>query len=305
MKTTFQLAAVAAAAAFVSLAHAEVKFDANLEHDIMKKTNADVSSGGRVELNAMATLAKNGDNFVNAKATLEIPTGTNDGDKVNIADAWIQLGNSSVDLKIGRQEAADLFPLGKDVVVEGAGTVSGAGFNGGYRANKLRGRVKTGALHGVVGFNAAPGLRLEMGLVTKKDADMYGLRPTVVYSAGAVTVRAGFESLRADGQPSKSGYGLSVGFAPAEGVNVNVNYAKSSKLNGQSMGINATFGAAGVGYVQDKDNALNEKVNTIYAAYSFPLMGIKGASITPAISRSTGTGVDSVTAFKVRFNYAF
>lgn len=303
MKTTFQLAAVAAAAAFVSLAHAEVKFDANIEHDITKVTKKDVSSTGRVELNAMATLAKNGDNFVNAKATLTVPTGS--GADVGIDDAWLQLGNSSVDLKIGRQEAADLFPLGKDVVVEGAGTVSGTGFNGGYRANKLRGRVKTGALHGVVGFNAAPGLRLEMGLVTKKVTEMYGLRPTVVYSAGAVTVRAGFESLRADGQPSKSGYGLSVGFAPAEGVNVNVNYAKSSKLNGQSMGINATFGAAGVGYVQDKDNALNEKVNTIYAAYSFPLMGIKGASITPAISRSTGTGVDSVTAFKVRFNYAF
>ncbi len=300
MKTTFKLAAVAAAAAFVSLAHADVSFNANIEHDIMKKTGADVSSGGRVELNAMATLAKSGDNFVNAKATLTVPTGS--GQDVGIDDAWLQFGNSSVDLKIGRQEAADLFPLGKDVVVEGASVV---GFNGGYRANKLRGRIKSGALHGVVGLNAAPGLRLELGLVTKKETDMYGLRPTVVYSAGAVTVRAGFESLRADGQPSKSGFGLSVGFAPAEGVNVNVNYAKSSKLNGQSLGINATFGPAGVGYVQDKDNALNAKVNTFYAAYSFPLMDIKGASITPAISRSSGTGVDGVTAFKVRFNYAF
>lgn len=303
MKTTIKLAALAAATGFAACAHAEVEFNANIEHDITKVSKKEVASTGRVELNALASLAKSGDNFINAKATLTVPTGS--GADVGIDDAWLQFGNSSSDLKIGRQEAADLFPLGKDVVVEGAGTLSGAGFNGGYRANKLRGRVKSGALHGVVGFNAGPGVRFELGAVTKKGADVYGLRPTLVYSAGAFTVRAGFESVRQVGQPSATGLGLSVGLAPAEGVNVNLNYAKSTKLNGQSIGINATFGAAGVGYVQDKDNALNEKVNTVYAAYSFPFMGIKGAVITPAISHSNGTGVDNVTALRVRFNYAF
>jgi hypothetical protein len=305
MQTRFPVLAVAAAAALLAgAAHAEVSFDANIEHDIKKAAKQDVVSSGRVELNVKAALAQSGDNFVNAKATVEIPTGNGD-DKVGIADAWIQLGNSSIDLKVGRQEAADLFPLGKDVVVDGAGTASGDDFNGGYRANRVRGRIKTGALHAVAGFNAAPGLRLELGVVTKKGDDTYGLRPTLVYSAGALTVRAGAESVRSKNAPSASGFGLSVGVAPAEGVNVNVNYAKSSKLEGRSFGINATFGAAGVGYVQDKDTALNEKVSTVYAAYSFPLMGVKGATITPAISRSTGTGVDGLTAFKVRFNYAF
>lgn len=302
MTTSLKLAAVAAAAIFATLSHAEVSFDANIEHDITKASKKDASSGGRVELNAKAELHKQNDNFVTAKATLEVPTGS--GDKVNIADAWLQLGNSAVDLKMGRHEGADLFPLGKDVVVESAGTASGADFNGGYRANKLRGRVTTGALHAVVGFNAAPGLRAEVGLVTKKEGETHGLRPTVVYNAGDLTLRVGVESLKTGGE-SATGYGLSAGYAISNDSNVNVSYAKSSKLDGQSFGLNATFGAAGVGYVQDKDNSRNEKVSTVYAAYSMPLMGVKGASITPAISHSNGTGVSSVTAVKVRFFYSF
>lgn len=302
MTTSFKLAAVAAAAIFATVSHAEVSFDANIEHDITKASKKDASSGGRIELNAKAELHKNGDNFVTAKATMEVPTGG--GDKVNIADAWLQIGNSAIDLKVGRQEAANLFPLGKDVVVESAGTAGGAGFNGGYRANKLRGRVTTGALHAVVGFNAAPGLRAEVGFVSKKERDIHGLRPTVVYNAGDLTLRMGLESLKTDGE-SATGYGLSAGYALSKESSVNVNYAKSSKLGGQSLGVNATFGAAGVGYVHDKDSNRNEKVSTVYAAYSMPLMGVKGASITPAISHSKGTGVDSVTAVRVRFNYSF
>ena len=67
--------------------------------------------------------------------------------------------------------------------------------------------------------------------------------------------------------------------------------------------MNAIIGAAGVGVVQDKTGA--NKATTYYAAYSFPLLGVKGATITPALSTSKATGVDNLTAFKVRFNYAF
>ena len=55
--------------------------------------------------------------------------------------------------------------------------------------------------------------------------------------------------------------------------------------------------------VQDKTGAV--KVTSYYAAYTFPLMGVKGASITPAFSASKATGVDNLNAFKVRLNYAF
>jgi hypothetical protein len=294
---------IAAAAALVAMgaAHADVSFNANIENDTTHTaaqgaTASDTANGGRVEMNVLAALAKSGDNFVNAKGTLLIK---NDGTTA-VDDAWIQFGNAKADLKVGRQEAADLFPLGKDVVVSGANPSAS-----GYRANKLRGRMADGRFHGVLGFNAAPGLRLEMGLVTKKTGSTineYGVRPTVAYTAGALTLRAGFESFKTTGA-AKDGYGLSAGYAINSSTNLNVNYAKSSDLNASSTGVNLVAGAAGVGYVQDKTGTA--KQNTYYAAYSFPLFDIKGATITPAISHSTSAGVESLNAFRVRLNYAF
>lgn len=301
MQTQIRLVAVAAALVAAGAAQAAVSFDANLEHDILFKgkqgaTSSATSNGGRVELNANAALVKSGDNFVNAKASLILPTGG--GDSVGIDDAWIHFGNSAADLKIGRQEATDLFPLGKDVVVEAAGAY-------GYRSNVLRGRIKTGQLHAVAGLNAASGLRVELGVVTEKSgstADAYGVRPTLVYTAGALTLRAGVESYKKN-NVSYSGTGVSVGYALSSSASMNVNYGKNSDLNASSVGVNAVFGDAGVGMVQDKTAA--NKATTYYAAYSFPLMGVKGASITPALSTSKATGVDNLTAFKVRLNYAF
>ena len=302
MQSQFRLAALAAALLAAGAAHAGVTFDANIENDTTFKgkqgtTKRDTANGGRIELNAKAELVKSGDNFVNAKASLIIPTSSTD--KVGVDDAWIQFGNSAADLKIGRQEAADLFPLGKDVVVEAA--ASGYG----YRANALRGRKGDGQLHAVAGLNAAPGLRVELGLVTEKStlpAVAYGMRPTVVYNSGALTLRAGAESYKKD-NVSYSGTGLSVGYALSEGVNLNLNVANNSDLDAKSVGLNAVIGAAGLGMVQDKTGA--NKATTYYAAYSFPLMGVKGASITPAISSSKATGVENLSAFKVRLNYAF
>ena len=304
MQTQIRLVAVAAALLAAGAAQAGVSFDANLEHDVLFKgkqgaTSSATSNSGRVELNANAALVKSGDNFVTAKATVTVPTGSSDGEKVGIDDAWIQFGNSAADLKIGRHEAADLFPLGKDVVVEAAGSVSG------YRTKELRGRFKTGQLHAVAGLNAAPGLRVELGLVTEKSgfpAEAYGVRPTLVYTAGALTVRAGVESYKKN-NVSYSGTGVSVGYALSSSASVNANYGKNSDLDSTSVGLNAVFGDAGVGMVQDKTGA--NKATTYYAAYSFPLLGVKGATITPALSTSKATGVDNLNAFKVRLNYAF
>lgn len=302
-----RLTLLAATVACVGSAHASVSFDANLEADPTfkssrsnPKTDSDTALGGRIEINANAALVKQGDNFVNARASLIVPLS---GDSVTVDDAWVQFGNSSADLKFGRHEAPDLFPLGKDTVVETTGVT------GGYRANMLRGRLKDGRLHASLGLNASPALRAELGIVTKKagSGKEYGFRPTVVFTSGALTLRAGVESYKTEGATSTSvtGYGLSAGFALGKDANVNANYAKASKINAQSLGVNAVFGPAGVGYVQDKNTLLNTKVNTVYAAYTLPLMNVKGATITPAISHSTGTGVSGLTAVRLRVNYAF
>lgn len=287
---------------------ADVGFSANIETNTTKVTEKKVDSGGRVEVNANAALANNGDNFVNAKGTLEIPL---NGDKVGIADAWIQLGNKTVDLKYGRFEAANLFPLGKDVVVEGAGGASG------YRANALRGRFATGQAHAAIGLNAAEGLRFELGFVTEKasdtgDADaskhthyLHGVRPTLTYTAGALTLRAGVESIASSdaSAESQTGTALGVGFALNDNTSMNLNVANNSDADASSLGLNVTAGAFGAGWIQDKTG--DAKQSTVYAAYSMSLLGVKGATITPAVSQSKADGLDSVSAVRVRMNYAF
>ncbi len=313
MQFKIRLVALAAAVVAATSAHAGVVFDANLELDITKKsgdvaeTSKSVTASGRVEINANAQLIKNGDNYVNAKGTLIVPVSTDDGSNdVTMDDVWIQFGNSALDLKVGRFEAADMFPVGKDTVLE---TVAGAG----YRANTLRGRMTDGRAHMVAGFNAGS-LRLEVGLVTEKKDNTgaaYGLRPTLVYSSGSLTLRAGLESFKTNGL-SSSGLGLSAGYALASDANVNVNFAKLSgndkTADAASFGINGVFGPAGVGFVRDSTDALGgvakKSVNTFYAAYSVPLMGIKGATVTPAMSYSKSDG-QNLAAVRVRFNYAF
>lgn len=305
IQTRIGLAAALVLAA--STAQAAVTFDANIEADPTftgsrnkPATKSDSYLGGRVEINANAALMKQGDNFVNARASLIVPL---NGDSVTIDDAWVQVGNSKVDLKLGRQEAADLFPLGKDTVVESANSAIG------YKANTLRGRMKDGRIHSVIGLNAGPGLRAELGLATKKNGSgsAHGLRPTLVYTNGPLAVRFGVESFKTEGKTNSSvtGVGLSVGYALNKDTNINANYARASKLNASSFGVNATIGAAGIGYINDRNTLLNTKVNTVYAAYTFPLFNVKGATITPAISHSTGTGVDNFTAVRFRINYAF
>jgi hypothetical protein len=194
MQNVFKLAAVAALCASAAAAHAQLALDANLELDTTytNKVNApatnardsDLSLGGRVEFNVGAK-ATNGDAFVAARASLLLKK---DGD-TGMDDLWVQAGNATADVKLGRFEAMDLFPVGKDTVVEYAGYTP-------YQANALRGRKGSDVFHGALGLNAAPGLRVELGLVFSKEPDQAkGFRPAVMYSAGPLTLRAGLESV--------------------------------------------------------------------------------------------------------------
>lgn len=305
MQHVFKLAAVAALCASAAAAHADVAFDANLELDSTYSNEAnasasnaardsDLSMGGRVEVNAGAKL-NNGDAFVAARASLLLKK---DG-SAGTDDMWVQFGNKSGDVKLGRFEAMDLFPLGKDTVVDEV--------NGTYKANALRGRMDGDTFHGALGLNAGAGLRVELGLVYSNDAGKSrGFRPAVSYNAGPLTVRAGLESVKKVGSTTgaDTGFGLSVGYALAADSNLNVNFAK--KEDDKAFGVNATFGALGVGLISGKGATDATKATTVYAAYSMPLFGVKGASVTPALSVSKGgAGQDTRTAARVRINYAF
>lgn len=312
MQHVFKLAAVAALCAIATAAHAELAFDANLELDSTYNNEAnastkpardsDLTMGGRVEVNAGSKL-NNSDAFVAARASLLLKK---DGD-AGTDDMWVQFGNKSGDVKLGRFEAMDLFPLGKDTVVDE--------INNTYKANTLRGRMGSDTFHGALGLNAGAGLRFELGMVYSKDAGATrGFRPAVSYNAGALTLRAGVEAIKTVANPagtpatttdsSDNGFGLSVGYALASDSNINVNFAK--KEDDKAFGVNATFGGLGLGLISGKGATDATKSTTFYAAYTLPLFGVKGATVTPALSTSKGgSGQDNRTSARVRINYAF
>lgn len=312
MNTALKSFALLATVAAASAAHAQVAFDANLELDTTytnkvsaPATNArdsDLSLGGRLEVNAGAR-ATSGENFVAGRASLLLKKDGNTG----VDDFWVQAGNATADVKLGRFEAMDLFPVGKDTVVEFAGYSP-------YQGNLLRGRKGSDVFHGALGLNAAPGLRVELGVVfSKEPGESKGFRPAVMYTSGPLTLRAGLESVKTLANPlatpataasSGTGIALSAGYQVAKDTYVNANFAK--KEDDKSFGLNATIGAAGIGLIVGKGATAAQKATTVYAAYTLPLLGVKGASVTPALSYSKGgTGTDNQLAARVRINYAF
>lgn len=305
MTASLKTLAAAAALACVAVAHADPVIDANMEFDTtytnkvkQSATNprdSDLGMGGRVEANIGAKGTAEGGGFVAARASLLLKK---DGDAA-VDDMWVQAGNTAVDAKLGRFEATDLFPVGKDTVLEYAGYEP-------YRANALRGRFGSDTVHAALGVNAGSAVRVELGMIYSKDVDaVRGFRPAVVFTGGPLTLRAGVESVKVVGSgKAENGFGLSGGFAIAEGSSINVNFAKLK--SDKAFGVNGTFGPAGVGLVYGKGEGSADKVTTVYAAYSLPLFGVKDATITPAFSFSKGgTGTENQIAARMRINYKF
>lgn len=308
-KTQF---AVAIAALISAPAFAAVGWDANIELDttyqntardnsvtpsVMKERGA--SQSGRVELNAFSKTDKGG-GFVAGRASLI----AGKGGATTVDDMWVQIGNASGDVKLGRFEAADAFPLGKDVMVDDGGAP------GGYRTNTFRGR--TSDAHAALTLNAGAGVGFELGVMA--GAKNTGIRPVVSFGMNGFSAKIALENGKTTSATptvpagSKvSGAGLTVGTTMAGvGMNASFGSGKVNDVKGSSFGLNGTFGPAGVGYIMDKTNFATgtKKENTFYAAYSLPLFDT-GATITPAASYSKADGETKRISLRSRVNYAF
>jgi Porin-like glycoporin RafY len=324
-----RLTAVAALAALASPAFAA--FDANIEFDNTwlndrkfddgdggtTKVKRGIEQSGRVELNASGKAGP--DVFIAGRASF---LAKKDG-SVATDDMWVQVGNASADLKLGRFEAADLFPLPRDVLVLYADGGDSSVGNTVYRTNALRGRTGGNLFHAAGTFNAGGGLSVELGLIeTKNTADgtLKGLRPVVAYANGPLTVRGGVELIRwADGAEfnKATGFGLTAGYNLG-GVTLTGNYANLKvddggvdlKTNTLGLIASADMGLTGgvILYKAKVPGASDYKITTFYAAYAIPFFGIKGATVSPAISVSNASGSNNnpdERGVRVRFNYAF
>jgi hypothetical protein len=313
---SFSLKAIAGAVLIVAAgsAMAAAEFGANIELDNTNRSGSAVAAGadglsqsGRVEVGVSAKVGA--DAFVAAKTSFLSQKNGNLGTD----DMWVQLGNQSGDVKLGRFEGADLFPLISDTLVNHAGSV--------YGTNTLRGRMGSDVFHAAGTLNLGGSNSLEIGYIdgTKSSVAAVGakgLRAVASFGAGALSARIGVEQGEYASTNKVQGWGLTATY-DAGSFKLTGNYSNgkqdaAANNNKSAYALSVGVGAFGAGYVAaTNDQAGGDiKVNTAYAAYSIPLFGLKGASVTPAISSSTAK--DSVTgastsenAVRVRLNYAF
>lgn len=310
--------AIMLAASSSTFAAADVQANVEIDNTYSKGSAVgDVAEGlgqsGRVEVNLAG---KAGDSaFVAGRASLI----AGKAGAVTADDMWVQLGNATGDIKLGRFEAADLFPLNGDTLVNHAEAV--------YTANTLRGRVGGGAFHAAGTVNMGKVASVEIGLINATKADLVtvgakGVRAVLSLGMGAFSARMGVES----GEYNPAGTGIAAnkvqGFGltasyDAGSFKVTGNYAKGQQNaaanNGEStLGLSVGVGSFGAGFVSATNDQLggNTKINTIYASYSMPLFGVKGASLTPAFSTSSAKdSVDNTTIdrndIRVRIHYDF
>lgn len=311
---------LAISTAFATLPALALDLNANIEFDTnyvsTEKGNTayvgaparGATQNGRVELNALAK-GINGDGFVAAKASFLAKRDSDVADD----DLWVQFGTSTADLKLGRFEAADLFPLGRDTIVPFAGFDA-------YRAHLLRGRTGADVLQAALTVNASEAVSFELGLV-ERSADAgtalvtKGLRPVVTVKFGDFSVRAGVEALKFESfnggnteSVNRTGAALTGSYYLSNGsLNLNVAQGKNAADDKTTtVGLTGVIGALGGGVISGK--AGDAKVNTVYVTYALPLMGVKNATITPALAFSQGSGsntAEDVTALRVRINYGF
>lgn len=319
---SFSLKAVAGAALIVvaGSAMAAAEFGANIELDNTNRSGSALAAGddgltqsGRVEVGVTAKAGANA--YVAAKTAMM--SGKNGA--VTTDDMWIQLGNASGDVKLGRFEGADLFPLIGDTLVNDTGV---------YKASTLRGRMGNDVFHAAGTLVLGGSASIELGLIdgTKNKIAAQGakgIRAVASFGMGALSARVGVESgeyapVGALAANKVEGYGLTATY-DAGSFKVAANYAsgKQNDANNKkqnSIGLSVGVGSFGAGYVISTNDNLattgDTKINVVYAAYNIPLFGVKGASVTPAISSATtkngftNTSVDE-NAFRVRLNYAF
>jgi Porin-like glycoporin RafY len=315
LRVALRATSIAALMSLGVAAHAE--FNANIEFDNTWFNNGGgLSQSGRVELNALGKLSPN--YFVAGKASF---LAKKDGGTAT-DDLWVQFGSAAADLKLGRFEAANLFPRQRDTLVPYAGFVP-------YLGETLRGRgfVSSGAglpqppnggensFHAAGTFNAGSGLSFELGVVGGRSGATplnRGVRPVVTYAAGPLFVTAGVELVKYANDKRENGFAGSVGYTFGD-YTINVNAAAiKDDAGGKAKSAGLVLSSAGLGggliYGDHQTAGGKEKVGTAYVTYSFPLFDIKGATITPALAFSKAGGVstaEDVRAARVRINYAF
>jgi hypothetical protein len=276
-------------------------------------TKRGFTQGGRVEFNASGKAGE--DSFVAGRATLLAKKdGTSSTD-----DMWFQLGNKTFDVKLGRFEAANLFPTPGDCFVNVAGGDLGLpqdNTSGNmYQGSALRGRIGESTFHGAATIKTGMGLNFEIGVIEYQMPDTHGdptadgskkvkgFRPVGMYSSDTLSAALGLEVIKFDNGNSTTGFagyvGYNFGVATVNGClaigkdsmdKVGGSDRSANKLTTFGVTASTTFGlAGGLMFASNQRNQgvdthteldTNGKSTTLYLSYTAGLFDIKNATYT-------------------------
>ncbi|MEY2894090.1 MAG: hypothetical protein RJA98_3998 [Pseudomonadota bacterium] len=288
-----------AAVVIAAPAFAAASLDANMELDntYYAKAADRLQQGGRVEVN-IGSKTTVGSGFVAARGTVILPVAGNNTNGATVDDAWVEGGSDAFSLKLGRFEAADLGPLGKDTLVVDPGF---------YRGNAGRGRgfgTTASDFHATLNANLGSGVGFELGLIETKSTlkeTGFGYRPVVTFGAAGASFKLGVDKVNGQNTGVAATAALKVA-----GGDVNVGYAQrktiTTNTKNNSLTLNGTFGAFGAGLVVGKVDGVS--ANSVYAAYTVPFF-VPAASLTLAAASGKLSGGDRETGLRARINYGF
>lgn len=221
-----------------------------------------------------------------------------------VDDAWLAIGSSqNLEIKIGRFEAFDLFPLGQDVFVGFSGDTSDSLYRDGqgyvYQAKEGRGRggnsgqvmvsKRSGNLYGEVSTlfgdrtdlfdtDTYHGYRIDPDGEVK---DSFIVRPVIAWSPGPWALAAGLEANlvndavvdeRGADISNRTGYGARLSYNQGDWqLNTNLAYLDAYEETNITLGFNALWRGFGVGYIHARNEIDDVKpINGEEVVFSTP-----------------------------------
>ncbi|MDN3702289.1 carbohydrate porin [Vibrio artabrorum] len=226
------------------------------------------------------------------------PTYNTEGE-VGVDDVWLNLSRNNTDFKVGRFEAADLFPKGQDIFVNNAGDAADNSILTPnfylYEMKEGRGRAKEAGQIMITQYfenitvevSTVFGKRSDIADITKTTIDdsLY-VRPVVTYTNEGFTISGGMEAqvlsdtIVVNGKDigKRIGFGVTTGYS-TDNFSVLANYAQMNAEDetDRSIGVNTTVYGFGLGYIKgindvNKNGILNRpsgSLDTFYTSYEF------------------------------------
>ncbi|ALM51253.1 carbohydrate porin [Halomonas huangheensis] len=241
------------------------------------------SQTGRILLDVSGERTSDSGNYARFKVQPLVQT---DGD-MGVDDAWLAIGNKrGTQLKVGRFEAYDLFPLGQDVFVGYSGDTSDGLYRDGqgyvYQAKEGRGR---GGDAGQLMVNHSSGdFYAEVSTLFGDRTDLFDsstyhgytidpdddakssliVRPVLAWTPGSWTFAAGMEANLVDDAivdergadvSDRTGYGTRVSWDSGDwSVNANLSLLDAYEEENVTLGLNALWKGFGVGYIHAQND---------------------------------------------------